>query len=454
MRRRDFLKLTGMGAALMSPALRVFAATDTYTGPLWLFVNATGGWDPTSLWDPKGYTDPNDPLRLNNYARTAIGQVAGSPLRYAPPPDSLAGDLTLYTAKTFYDKYHSRMLVLNGVDARTNSHDDGQRYNWSGELGRAGFPSIGALIAGVAAPVRPMSYITNGGYSVTGGLTVGSRLDQSGLAFMYEIAFPNRSQTASLASSRLYFPESGPDIRSLIKATRDDRTQVLLDAQHLLRVRESIGKLLASRSGPNRFADLADNLALNTPLAQAGFNGRNIAYNLYQQGHIALSAYESGVASAVQLAMGGFDTHANHDAQHYPRLMDLLQGLDAILTEAQNRGLADRMVIVVGSDFGRTNKYNIDAGKDHWPITSMMLMGNSAQVIRGNRIIGATTDNHQAMWLDPASLAPVMAGTSGAVRLTPGVVHQSLRRLAGVDSAPPATNQFQLSDRAQLNLFA
>jgi uncharacterized protein (DUF1501 family) len=445
--------MSGAGAALTLPAMQVLAATDNYNGPLWLFVNATGGWDPTSLWDPKGYTDPADPLRLNNYAKTAIGQVAGSTLRYAPPPDSFAGDTTLYTAKAFYDKYHEKMLVINGVDTRTNSHDDGQRYNWSGELGRNGFPTIGALIAGAQAPVRPMSYITNGGYSLTGGLTVASRLDSSGLASMYEIAFPNRSQNASSAASRLYFPEGGADTRALIKATSDARTQAMLDAQHLLRVKDAIAKLQASRSGPNRFSALADNLSTFAPMAQASFNNRGSAFNLYQQGHIALAAYESGVAAAVQLSIGGFDTHSNHDATHYPRLMDMLQGIDAVLTEAQNRGLADRIVLMMGSDFGRTNKYNANAGKDHWPITSMMVMGNSTQKIRGNRAVGATTDDHKALWLDPATLTPVAANTTGAVRLTPGVVHQSLRRLAGVDSSTEASVQYPLTDKQALKLF-
>jgi uncharacterized protein (DUF1501 family) len=458
MKRRDFLKLVGMGGAataLTMPAMRVFAATDNYAGPLWLFVNATGGWDPTSLWDPKGYTSPTDPLRVNNYARTAIGQVAGSPLRYAPPPDSFASDTALYRAKTFYDKYYQKMLVLNGVDSRTNSHDDGQRYNWSGELGRAGFPSIGALIAGALSPARPMSYISNGGYSLTGGLTVASRLNSSGLASLYEIAFPNRSQNASSTTSRLYFPDnSTADTRSLIKAASNARTQAMLDAQHLLRVKDAISKLQESRSGPNRFADMADNLGTYATAPQANFNGRNSAFGLYQQGHIALAAYETGVASAVQLSIGGFDTHDNHDANHYPRLMDLLQGLDAILTEAQNRGLADRIVLMVGSDFGRTNKYNSDNGKDHWPITSMMMMGNSTQRIRGNRMVGASTDDHKALWLDPTTLAPVAANTTGAVRLTPGVIHQSLRRLAGVDTAAAATTQFPLTDRQVLDLFS
>lgn len=454
MKRRDFLKLVGMGgagAALALPAMQVLAATDNYTGPLWLFVNATGGWDPTSLWDPKGYTGAAGEVRINNYPASAIGQVGN--LRYAPPPDSFPtttlGNTTLYTAKAFYERYASKMLVINGVDTRTTSHDDGQRYNWSGELGRTGFPSIGALIAGVAAPVRPMSYITNGGYSLTGGLTVASRLDNSGLASMYEIAYPNRAQTSS--ATRVYFPETGS--RALIKAASDARTQAMLDAQRLVSIKAAISKLQASRSGPNRFATLADNLTNNPAVPQANFNGRSTAFSLYQQGHIALSAYESGVASAVQISLGGFDTHSNHDRDHYPRLMDMLQGIDAILTEATSRGLADRIVLMVGSDFGRTNRYNANAGKDHWPITSMMMMGNSTQRITGNRMFGATTADQKAMWVNPVTLTTVAANTTGAVRLTPGVIHRSLRMLAGVSTSTAANSNFQLTDKQSLDMF-
>jgi hypothetical protein len=158
------------------------------------------------------------------------------------------------------------------------------------------------------------------------------------------------------------------------------------------------------------------------------------------------------VAATVQISIGGFDTHSNHDAQHYPRLMDLLQGLDAILTEAQNRNLADRMVVMVGSDFGRTNGYNADNGKDHWPITSMMLMGNSVQRIRGNRVIGATTDTHTTLWIEPNTLTPVPPNTAGALRLTPGLIHKALRRLANIEGTS-AEVQFGIN-LPQLNLFA
>ena len=32
----------------------------------------------------------------------------------------------------FFEKYHSRMLVINGVDAQTNSHTVGIVHDWSG----------------------------------------------------------------------------------------------------------------------------------------------------------------------------------------------------------------------------------------------------------------------------------------------------------------------------------
>ena len=130
MKRRAFLKysgLMGLGAGLpWLPTMNLSAATD-YSGPLWLMIDATGGWDPTSLCDPKGYDAPDDPLRLNNYAKNNIQSIANSPITYAPPPEFNPADnfdiTQYYSASTFFTNYYQKLLIVNGIDTETISHN-------------------------------------------------------------------------------------------------------------------------------------------------------------------------------------------------------------------------------------------------------------------------------------------------------------------------------------------
>jgi len=446
MKRRQFLKLAslaGMSSTLpLYPEMSAFAADDGYTGPLWIMVNAAGGWDPTSLCDPKGYdgvANNNNPDRVNNYDKNAIQQVGNIP--YAPPPDSfLTGgaffDANLYSSQQFFEKYFQDLLVINGIDTMTNSHSNGQLITWSGSS-RKGYPAFAALVAGVLAGTRPLSYITNGGYSYPADLIVPARMDSRGINALYEIAFPNRSSSPSSANSRVYFEAA---INDLISQANIERSQRLRSQQLLPRLQASLDKFIAAGSDTGHLQDLADLLAANPERPQSDFNGRNNAFKLYQQGRLAIAGYEAGTTACVNINIGGFDTHSNHDERHYPRLMDLLQGIDAIIEEANARGLRDKIVLVVGSEFGRTNKYNKDNGKDHWPITSMMMIGNSTQIIRGNRVVGATNDIHKTVNLDPITLVPDVDGNNAnSVRLTPTHVHRELRRLSTVDASGHAT---------------
>jgi len=450
MKRRDFLKLAGItGVSTVMPfypTTRLFAADDGYTGPLYLMIDARGGWDPTSFCDPKGYVSGQTTPRVNNYPASSIGQVGN--IRYAPPPDSFLGNTTLYSAQTFFETHFQKLLLLNGIDSGTVSHSDGTRNNWSGELKRTGWPSFGALVAGTLAPGRSMPFITNGGYDTAADLVVPVRMDYRGINTLFEIAYPNRSNPQSI-TSRQYFTDQ---VEGLIKASSAARQQVLLDGQRLPRIKSAISKLIASRQNAGHLKDMADNLATIAEKPQSFFNSRSQAHRLYRQGRIALAAYETGVTATAHLTIGGFDTHDNHDNAHYPRLMDLLQGVDGILQEAADRGLSDKIVIVIGSDFGRTNKYNPDNGKDHWPITSMMCIGNSVQTIIGNRVIGATTKDHKAIKIDRDTFAPDPGDTNAnSIKLTPAHIHRSLRRLAGVDLSSASAN-FILGGE-DLNLF-
>lgn len=450
MRRRDFLKYAGVSVASLGlpllPATRLYAAHDGYTGPLWLTIDANGGWDPTSFFDPKGYAAPGDPARINNYPAAAIEQIGN--FRVAPPPDSFLTDTTLYRARDFITRYASRLLLINGIDCKTGSHSDGRRNTWSGELARTGYPSFGALAAAAKAPGRPMAFISNGGYSLGVDPVAPVRLVPRNLDVVLEIAYPNRVNVSDAAAG-LYLDEAAGGALDLVRAARTARLQAARDVQFLPSVRQAMDQFKAVHADSGHLREFAGNLEARAELPLSAFNDRTRAWNVYRQGRIALAGYESGVTAAAHISLPGFDTHSNHDAQHYPLLMDFLQGLDGILAEAAARNLTDRIVVVVGSDFGRTNKYNNDAGKDHWPITSMMFIGNATQVIRGNRIIGATTPDFRAVALNPATLLPT---ATGGERLRMSHVHRSLRELAGITNSTVA-QPFGLADTT-LNLFA
>lgn len=455
MKRREFLKyagvsLAGLGLPLVS-STRLYAAHDGYTGPLWLTIDARGGWDPTSFFDPKGYTTPTDPNRINNYPAAAIEQIGN--FRVAPPPDSFATDTTLYKARDFITRYAQRLLLINGIDCKTNSHSDGRRNTWSGELARVGFPNFGALAAAALAPSRPVSFITNGGYSVGVDPVVPVRLASRNVDVLFEIAYPNRADVRN-AASPTYLDESAGGTLDLVRAARTARLQSMRQSQYLPVLKQALDQFASVHADPGHIRDFVANLdgtALGSTAEKplTAFNNRNRAWDVYRQGRIALAGYQSGVTAAAHISLNGFDTHNNHDAQHYPLLMDLLQGIDGILQEAAERGLSEKIVVVVGSDFGRTNKYNRDAGKDHWPITSMMFIGNATQVIRGNRVIGATTADFRAVALDRVTLQPA---ATGGERLRMSHVHRSLRQLAGITDSAVA-RPFGLTDTT-LNLFA
>ena len=62
MKRRTFMQMMSAATAAALFPTNTYAA-DAYTGPLYIFVHAGGGWDPTMICDPKGHVDGDtDPM--------------------------------------------------------------------------------------------------------------------------------------------------------------------------------------------------------------------------------------------------------------------------------------------------------------------------------------------------------------------------------------------------------
>ncbi len=398
MDRRDFLKAAGFaGLNLVAPRLGS-AATPPSDAPFLITVHCSGGWDTTLFCDPKGRKNEDDPAPINPYFRDDIEEEGN--LRFAP----ISGN------RAFFRKYYRELLVLNGIDVSTNSHLSGLAYTWCGRLSSS-YPSLSALMAGGVAPELPLSFISNGGYDQTQGLVA---LTRSGsLSKLPRIAFPNRPSTTN--PSRLFHSE---ETAARIRKALDERTRMLQKRQRLPKIRAQLSALRLVRSGNNELEELTRYL----PELDESDN------ILLRQAQFALAAFRAGVSVSCNMILHGFDSHSSHDRRHPPLLTQLTQGLDFILEEAERQRVRDRLMVVVGSEFGRTPFYNDGKGKDHWSITSMMMLGPG---IQGNRVIGGTNGRLEPHPLNPKTLAIDPEGE----RLKPDAIHMALRKLLRLENA-------------------
>lgn len=433
MQRRSFLKAAALaGLAISAPVITRDAwASAPYGGPFYIMVNAGGGWDPTFMFNPT--------LNQNhNRLYTEIKKIGN--ISYAPIPLDLAAmgldtttgyDPYLMDNEAFLTKLGSKLTVLNGVDTSTNNHDAGNRTMWSGRISE-GYPTLGALIAGVRAPDKPMAFISSGGYDSTQNIVPLTRV--SSVATLKKVAFPNVVDPNNLAGDK-YHTQGTFD---RIAAAQAARIASLRERQRLPTIQRSMSGLLTARVSENEL----QNLQIPTSLVDLPGNSLSDLERMLQQAQLAIAAFKSGLAVAANVSLGGFDTHGSHDINQRRQLAKFLYALSFIDDEAAANGLGNKIVVLAASDFGRGPHYNATnttAGKDHWSITSFLAMGPG---IAGNRAIGGTTEDAQKPKnIDPNSLA-VVDGDAG-VRLRPEHIHRALRNVAQV-AGTELDKQFQL----------
>ncbi len=408
MKRRTFFKGILAPAVSAASGFRLpFANAADYDGKLFVFVQADGGWDPTSFCDPKTNT-PGEKI-INHWAEYGEIRQAGN-LFY--------GDFA-NNAK-FFEKYHDRMLVINGVDAQTNSHTAGIVHNWSGRVSE-GYPSLTALLAAHHGPGLSLPYLNFGGFSVTASLVPFTRLNQ--VVSLRNIATPEVDENLSGA----YFARAEWETLRTFQAAKIAR---LAAAPNLLpragrNRRLYTGALsLEATEGLKRYAAL---LPPEDELEPPEENGK-LESDLRRQAQITVLAFKARVAVSADLFLGGFDTHANHDPEHKWLLGNLTDSVDYLWEYAETHGVADRLVVVMGSDFGRTNHYNVDEGKDHWPIGSVIVMEKNQPWT--NQVIGETDALHFAHKINPRTL---QRDDANGTIIYPKHVHKALRRYLGVE---------------------
>ncbi len=141
---------------------------------------------------------------------------------------------------------------------------------------------------------------------------------------------------------------------------------------------------------------------ISSPEAQAAFDiqrepekvrelyGRN---DFGQRLLLCRRLVEVGV-SFVTCNYGGWDHHSNlFKTLKGPYMQNFDQGIAALITDLEQRGLLANTLVIALGEFGRTPTVNKDGGRDHWPHAMSVLMAGGG--IPGGQVVGAT-DVHGA----------------------------------------------------------
>jgi hypothetical protein len=360
---------------------------------------ASGGWDTTYAIDPK----PG--LATIDAPAGDVEELAGIPILTAP---------TRPAVTDFFTDFGDITAVVNGIQTQSISHTSGALRVMTGSS-KLGNPDIGTILAvehgfDLAAPYLVLGTISySGPYAST--VTRTGTVNQLGTLLEPLSGFPIDDTVVT----QRYLPSKNE--ADLIRA------HVLAEAERTIAARGAIGR------NARRMNDYVAGVDRSELLRKiGGLEGFNGTQDIAVQVDLAVDALDNGMSQAVQIEMTGFDTHVANAQQDY-LWQGLFTQLHRLVTQLDNRGLLEDTVVVVMSEMGRTPKLNAEAGKDHWPVTSALLIGTE---VDGGRVIGGTTDEFHGRNVDfdtgdpDPDGAPIRHGTFAA-----GVLE-----MVGVDPEP------------------
>jgi hypothetical protein len=392
MKRRDFFKLAALaGAAALVPAGlgEVQAGPAGHAGPYWITIQAGWGWDPTLFCDPKG-----SPINAS-FNGTEILKAGN--ISYAPSSEN----------SLFFNKYASRLCVVNGLELATHQVDAAFRQIWTGAL-EPGYPTLAAILAAALGEGSPMPLMSEGGFEETAGIVARTRLVGA----------------QPLDWESLMTP--GPDMASLFSPMTETR----------------IAQYRRERLKAKRATNLPPGMAEVLAAAEAAEMSRP-KLELWKE-HLPSPLAADPMRAQIQLILAAFKAKlsvsanlwwmldpASTDAAQIENYKDWTARFEVLMEEIQAFGLDSSVIIVASSGGGRTPMYLDEQMKGHWSTGSMLLLGPG---IPGNRVIGGTDENLRGLMLDPATLQPSPSG----VRLRPAHVHRALRKLADIDDSTVA----------------
>lgn len=375
--RRSLLR--GAGLAALSPlALSPLLARAGSSKRL-LVVFAAGGWDVSYCMDPKIGLRTVDGPDLDEEAanpddREAIQTFGSSPIAVNP--------VKRPAVASFFEAWGPHTAVINGVYVGSIAHEvNTQRVLTGSRL--AGKPDLAAITGYAKGASTPIPYLALGGSTFVGPLAAYSGRSGRTNQLRY-LLDPELPYTAPPDMGIRAFPQLVPT------STERDGVEAYLAARS--------AKVRSERGARGRGAAMLDaydeSLTRSRDLLASGSElAANLEFNrgtsLRTRIDAALPFLRSGISHTVSMDSGNtWDTHTNAALQH--GLYNTLFGdLSYLMEQLEAEGMLDDTVVWVISEMTRTPKRNDTGGKDHWSVTSSMVMGGP---IAGGRTLGGTDD--------------------------------------------------------------
>jgi hypothetical protein len=395
-----------LGGASLLPSFAPRARATAITPRKLVMVLNAGGWDPTFVFDPK----PGLPL-----VDAPAGQLANI------GGHTIWSDPTRNNVDAFFSTYGGITAVINGVQVRSFVHSDCMKRVLTGSPSET-TPDMGAIAAYELGAGMPVPYLALGAYSRSGPYA----------AITGRAGTTNQLQ-ALVDPAAAYGPETGPYAPSFGTSPSNAEDGAVRRFLEATAKREQ--KIRGQRGyNKKRIDDFIASLGRADTLSRfvregASLGERGYTPDLNFQIPLAVQALSEGLSHTAMLQSApSWDTHTQNDYQG-AYFQDLFGSLAALMQALDAANLLDTTTVMVLSEMGRTPKLNGDAGKDHWPVTSCMLIGAG---VAGGRSYGGTTD---ALGAESIDLATGEVDANGLQLQTQNLVAGVLENV-GVDPEP------------------
>lgn len=361
--RREFIKIgtLGMGGLTLPGLLAARQAAAAAGQPVkdtsvvWVWLG--GGPTHVETFDPK-MTAPSEYRSVTGEVATSLpGVTLGGTF---PKMASVAQHMAFVRSFAHNNSGHGggTHFVMTGYDNR--NIDNG---------GLPSRPSMGSIVSRVRGTNHPVSgmptYVRLGGIGADGPAFLGTA---------YAPFDPNGEARRNMS---LLVPEQ----------RLNDRRALLSGLDRVNRQADQSGLM----EGLTRFEEQAFNLVLGN--APEAFDitkedpriveryGRGLGQQLLRARRLC----EAG-CGFVTVSYGGWDMHSSIESSLKRRSPELDHAIATFVEDCVQRGLDQKILLVITGEFGRTPKVNRNAGRDHWaPLSTLALAGGG---LRMGQVVG------------------------------------------------------------------